>query len=133
MPIKVLLADDSDVVRRAIRRLLEDQPEIELVGEAADFAQTIEMANELKPQVIVMDLHMPNETKITPQAVKSHLNHGSLLLAISFWSSEDARALAESYGAVALLDKKDLSNKLIPTIMQLVLPNAGAANTLTDI
>ena len=50
MPSKVLLADDSDVVRRAIRSLLEAQPEVEVVGEAADFAQTIQMANELKPQ-----------------------------------------------------------------------------------
>ena len=55
MPIKVLLADDSEIVRRGIRALLRSQPEIELVGEAADFCQTIRMMNELKPQVIVLD------------------------------------------------------------------------------
>jgi chemotaxis response regulator CheB len=127
MSIKVLVADDSDIVRRGIRHILEAQPEVELVGEAADFGETIQMTNDLKPQVIVMDLHMPNETKVAPLDVKSHLNDGSLLLAISFWNEEEAKALAESFGAVALLDKTELSNKLIPTIMQLVLPNAGAA------
>jgi hypothetical protein len=65
------VADDSDIVRRAIRSILATQPEVELVGEAADFAQTIQMANDLKPQVIVMDLHMPDEVEITPQDVKS--------------------------------------------------------------
>jgi chemotaxis response regulator CheB len=127
MPIKVLLADDSEIIRRAIRSLLEAQPEIELVGEAADFAQTIQMANDLKPQVIVIDLHMSEETSVKALNVKSLLNHGSLLLAISFSYDEDAKALAESFGAVTLLDKKDLGNELFPTIMRLVLPNAGAA------
>src|ERR1700730_2918867 len=91
MPIRVLLGDDSDVVRRAIRGLLEPQSEFELVGEAADFAQTIQMANDLKPQVIVLDLHMPDENKIAPQDVKAQLNQGSLLLAISVWNDEDAK------------------------------------------
>jgi DNA-binding NarL/FixJ family response regulator len=77
MPIRVLLADDTEFVRRAIRRLLETCPELDVVGEAADFAETIRMANDLKPQVIVMDLHMPDETSFTSQAVKSLLNHGS--------------------------------------------------------
>ncbi len=120
MPIKVLLADDKDFVRQSIRRLLETQPEIELVGEAADFAQTILIANQSKPQVIVLDLHMPDETKITPSEVKSQLNSdASKMLAISVWQDEDAQALAKSLGAVALLDKADLANRLLPTIMQL--------------
>jgi DNA-binding NarL/FixJ family response regulator len=126
MRIRVFLADDSEITRRAIRRLLEARPEVELVGEAADFAQTIQMANDLKPQVIVMDLHMPDETKITPQDVKSHLNHGALLLAISLWDDVDTKALADRLGAAILLDKKDLGNELFPTIMRLVSPDAGA-------
>ena len=127
MPIKVLLADDSGIVRRAIRSLLEAEPEIELVGEAVNFAQTIQLANELRPQVIVMDLHMPDETKVTPEDVKSHLNHGSGLLAISLWNDDEAKALAASYGAATLLEKMDLGTKIIPTINQLGLPNVQAA------
>jgi chemotaxis response regulator CheB len=123
MPIKVLLADDSEIVRRAIRSLLETQSEVELVGEATDFAQTIQMTNDLKPQVIVMDLHMPNEAKVTPLDFKSQVNAASRLLAISFWNNEDAKVLAESFGALTVLDKAQLGSKLIPSIMQLVLPN----------
>jgi chemotaxis response regulator CheB len=116
-PIKVFLADDSEIMRRGIRQLLASQTEIEVVGEAADFRQTVQMANDLKPQVIVLDLHMPNETKIAPQDFKSHLIYGSQLIAISIWNDEPSKRLAEDFGAV-LLDKTDLGSRLIPTILQ---------------
>ena len=122
MSIKVLLADDSEIVRRGIRTLLRSQPEIELVGEAADFRQTIRMLNELKPQVIVLDLHMPDGTEATLRDVKSHLNHDSQVLAMSVGNDPETKALAASLGTVPLLDKMELSNKLIHTIMQLVSP-----------
>ena len=66
-----------------------------------------------------MDLHMPDEFNVTPQDIKSLLNHGSQLLAISLCNDEDAKELAESFGATILLDKMDLANTLIPTIMHL--------------
>jgi chemotaxis response regulator CheB len=119
VPIKVLVADDSAVLRHAIRNVLATQPEIELVGEADNFAQTIEMANALAPHVIVMDLHMPHENSIDPQDVKSQLNHGARTLAMSLWTDEDAQALAWMLGAVTLLDKAKLASTLIPAIVQL--------------
>ena len=120
MPIKVLLADDSEIVRRGIRLLLRSQPQIELVGEAADFRQTIRMMNELKPQVIVLDLHMPDGTEAMLLNVKSHLHHDSRVLAMSVGNDPETKALAESLGTFPLLDKMELCDKLIPTIMQLV-------------
>jgi DNA-binding NarL/FixJ family response regulator len=120
MPIKVLLADDMPVVRRAIRGLLEYEPGLEVVGEAADFGQTVQMARELKPQVVILDLHMPDEDKFTPPDIKSHLSDAaSRLVAISAWNDQDAKALAESFGAVTLLDKVDLGNTLIPAITRM--------------
>jgi DNA-binding NarL/FixJ family response regulator len=119
MPITVLLADDSDVVRQAIRRVLEAEPEIELVSEATDFAQLIQITNDLTPNVIVMDLHMPDENVVDPMSVKSLLNHGSRILAISLSNDEDANVLAQTLGAVSLLDKAELFTRLIPAIVQL--------------
>lgn len=57
--ITVLLADDHHLVRRGFRRLLEDDPRLEVVGEAADGNEAIRLAAELHPQVIVMDAAMP--------------------------------------------------------------------------
>jgi DNA-binding NarL/FixJ family response regulator len=115
MPIKVLVADDSDIVRRSIRQLLIEHPEIELVGEGTDFSQTITMANDLKPQVVVMDLHMGDGDRLTD--VMPHLNACTWrIVAVSIWNDEKTRELAESFGAVTLLDKMELSDTLIPTI-----------------
>ena len=118
-PIKILIADDSEIVRRGIRQLLSAQPEIAIFGEANNFAQVIQMASDLEPHVVVLDLHMPDENSIPPQEIKLRLNHGSKLLVISVWNDEDSRKLAEGIGAAVFLDKMDLASTLIPTIMQL--------------
>lgn len=58
-PITVLLADDHAVVRRGFRRLLEDDPDIAVVGEANDGDEAIKLAGQLRPRVVVMDAAMP--------------------------------------------------------------------------
>lgn len=58
MPIKVLLADDSELIRSAIRKILEEEACIKIVGEAALFAKTVQMIGDLKPDVLLSDLHM---------------------------------------------------------------------------
>jgi len=125
VPIKILVADDSEVVRRGIRQLLSDQTDIAIVGEAANFTQAFDMATDLEPQVIVMDLHMPDEDRVPPQEVKSRLNRGSQVLAISVWNDEESKQLAASLGATVLLDKMNLAGTLIPAIIQLKWPRSA--------
>jgi DNA-binding NarL/FixJ family response regulator len=117
--IKILLADDSEIVRRGIRQLLATQTDIEIVGEAGNFAQTIRMTRDLNPQVVILDLHMPDENSIRPQEVKSLVSLGAQVLAISIWNEAESKELAESLGADVLLDKMNLASTLIPTILQL--------------
>ena len=57
--ITVLLVDDHSLVRRGFRRMLEDEPDIAVVGEAGDGDEAINLANQLKPQVVVMDCALP--------------------------------------------------------------------------
>jgi DNA-binding NarL/FixJ family response regulator len=117
MPITVLLTNDDEAVRSSVRRLLDSDPEIQTVGEAVNFQQTIQRAIELTPQIVLMDLRMVVNSSVNPQEIKSQLNtSGSRLIAISFWNDEDAQALAERLGAVTLLDKLTLSTDLIPAI-----------------
>jgi DNA-binding NarL/FixJ family response regulator len=127
MAIRVLLADDAVIMRRLIRELLVVRPEFEVVGEAGDFAQTMRMASELKPHVVVMDLHMPSGIGTAPPDIKSRLEScGSKLLAISIWNEEDTRALAKDFGALKLLNKMDLRETLVPAILDLALPDGEA-------
>jgi len=117
MPIKVLLADDSHVMRSAMRRILEEERGIRVVGEAETFAKTIQMIGDLKPNVLLLDLHLAEKREFTPDLVKSQL-HCVCTLAVSFSNDDEARQLAESYGAVALLDKMKLFNEMIPAVLR---------------
>lgn len=118
MPIKVLLADESDVMRPAIVRLLEAESCIELVGQAASFAEAIKLNAALKPDVLLMDLHMRDEGEYSPASLKSQIHlHAKCILAISLWEDDDAKALAETFGAKALLQKTKLFSELIPAII----------------
>src|SRR5947209_3236895 len=59
MKLKVLIADDHGVVRKGLRLLLQQYPEIEVVGEAANGREVVQQASELNPNVILMDVAMP--------------------------------------------------------------------------
>jgi two-component system response regulator NreC len=60
MPIRILIADDHGVIRAGLRALLEDIPDITVVGEASDGGEALAKAVELKPDILLMDLSMPN-------------------------------------------------------------------------
>jgi chemotaxis response regulator CheB len=116
MPTKVLIADDSVVMRAAIRRTLEEEAQIEVVGEASSFAEAVRFIDVLNPQVLILDLHLAEKRDYPPELVKSQLG-AVRTLAISFSNDLESKALAESYGAACLLDKMRLYSELIPAIV----------------
>ena len=59
MPIRILIADDHSVVRQGLRMFLGLDPELEIIGEAADGAEAVKMAHALNPDVVLMDMLMP--------------------------------------------------------------------------
>jgi DNA-binding NarL/FixJ family response regulator len=125
MPIKVLLADDSDVMRTAIRKILEEESHIKIVGEAATFAKTIQMIGDLKPDLLLLDLHMAEKREFTHELIKAQLGC-VCTLAVSFSNDNEARQLAESYGAVTLLDKMKLYDEMVPAIMSQFKGKSGS-------
>lgn len=117
MPISVLVADDSDVMRTAIRKTLEEDPRVKIVGEASTFGATMQMIADFKPEVLLLDLHMPEKRDFTPAFVKSQLGSVKYVLAVSFSNDAEAKTLAENYGASCLLDKMKLYTDLVPAII----------------
>ena len=74
MCVKVFLADDAEIMRKAIRSLLSKREDIAVVGEASNFRETIQKTAELHPDLIVLDAHLADENRIAPTEVKSLLN-----------------------------------------------------------
>ncbi len=118
-PIRILVADDSDTMRRAICALLQAQTDIAVCGEAGNYAELLLIFNGTTTDVVLMDMRMPGENMFTPETIKAHL-HGSCLLAMSVWNDEETASLAQSYGAVKLLDKGQLASVLIPAIEECI-------------
>jgi DNA-binding NarL/FixJ family response regulator len=116
-PTRVLLADDSERIRRAICTLLNTEPNIKVVAEASDYAELLSKIGETNVDVVLMDIYMPNAAVANAEIIKSQLR-GSCLLAISFMNNEETILLAKSYGAVRLLDKTELANTLVPAIKE---------------
>ena len=116
--IKVLIADDHTVVRKGIRALLETEPGITVVGEAADGEDAIHRALALKPDVILMDLVMPKLDGV--QAIKELrevLPEAKVLVLTSF--AEDRRIVAAiEAGALGYLLKDSSPEDLVRAIRE---------------
>ena len=97
--ISVLLVDDHSLVRRGFRRILEDEPDITVAGEAGDGLQAIKLAEELRPKVIVMDCAMPgmNGLEATRQILAK--DPQSLVLMLSMHPEETLVRQALEAGA----------------------------------
>jgi DNA-binding NarL/FixJ family response regulator len=119
LPVRVLIADDADVICKAIRDVLACERTVEVCGEARTLSQALDLATSLKPDVILLDLRMPDSHGPESGLVKLRLlSTGSRILAISLWQDKETKIIAQGYGAVELLDKGELFNELIPAIQR---------------
>lgn len=85
-----------------------------------DFTETVQKAEELKPTVVLMDVHMRDESRFPPDLVRSKLLASTeCVLAMSFWNDDETVSLSSSYGASMLLAKSDLGTELLPAIEKL--------------
>jgi DNA-binding NarL/FixJ family response regulator len=114
--IRILLADDHTVMRRGLRLLLESQPGFRVVGEASDGRQAIEQAEATKPDVVVLDIAMPNLSGIeAAQRIVSTLPHAAVVF-LSMHSDEGYVLRALKAGAKGYLLKDSAEGDLIEAI-----------------
>jgi DNA-binding NarL/FixJ family response regulator len=107
--IRVLLVDDHNLVRRGFRRMLEDEPDMEVVGEAGNGEEAVKLAKELHPQVVVMDCALPgmNGLDATRQIIEDRPDAGVLMLSMhseNTWVRQAIDAGAKGYMLKNALD-----------------------------
>jgi two-component system, NarL family, nitrate/nitrite response regulator NarL len=103
-------------MRKAVRELIETEANIEIVGEAINLSEMQEMKKQFQPDIVIMDLHMIEESRI-PSLISG--DEASQTLVMSMCEPEDGAQKAKNLGASAFLDKMHLYDTLIPKIFEL--------------
>jgi DNA-binding NarL/FixJ family response regulator len=125
--ISVLLVDDHTLVRLGFRRLLEDAPDVRVVGEAKDGEEAIRLAQELRPRVIVMDCALPGVSGLvaTRKILEKLPETGVLML--SMHSEDTLVKLAMQAGARGYILKSAVDLELVTAVR-----NVAAGQTVLD-
>lgn len=116
--ISVLLVDDHSLVRKGFRRLLEDDPEISVAGEAADGGEAVKLALQLHPQVIVMDMAMPGLNGMQASIEILKVLPKTAILMLSMYSEENYVRNALDAGARGYILKDAMDIDLASAIKQ---------------
>jgi DNA-binding NarL/FixJ family response regulator len=117
MPVRILLADDHTIIRQGLRSLLEEQPDIEVVGAVGDGRKALELVGELKPDIVVMDIGMPNLNGIDATR-KLRVSSGGSTKVIALSMHPSRRFVTEMLkaGASGYILKECLFNELLEAI-----------------
>src|SRR5512145_2280987 len=117
MHIKVLIADDHVFYREGVRAFLENEPDIEVVGEAGNGEEVLAKASELKPDVILMDLKMPGINGIEATRRIHETNSEIGVLALTMFDDDDSVFAAIRAGARGYLLKDAGKNQVVRAIV----------------
>jgi DNA-binding NarL/FixJ family response regulator len=114
--LRILVADDHEIVRRGLRSLLETRPGWEVCGEAADGWEAVSKAAELHPDVVALDVGMPNLNGL--DAARQILRHdpGQKILFLTIYESDHLARSVAAVGAKGLILKSDAGKDLINAI-----------------
>jgi CheY-like chemotaxis protein len=114
--IRVLLADDFEAWRRRVRMLLERRPELQVVGEASDGSEAVQMAEDLKPDLILLDIGLPKLNGIEAARRIRQLSPNSKILFLSQNKELEVVEAALGTGALGYVYKMTAHKELLPAV-----------------
>jgi DNA-binding NarL/FixJ family response regulator len=111
--IRVLLVDDQPVVRRGLRVLFRLEPDLQVVGEASTGTEALALAQTLTPDVVLMDIEMPEMDGIEATAALRRVVPQSAVVILSIHDDAQTRGRAQAAGAVAFVEKRGATDALL--------------------
>lgn len=124
--IRILLADDHKMVREGFCHILNSQLDFEVVGEAEDGKQAITLCESLRPDVVVMDLHMPHMDGLEAiRRIKEHISE-TVIIGLSVYDTPDVARWFQEAGAEAFVTKGGPAETLVTTVRKFCHPKKPA-------
>lgn len=128
--IKVLVVDDHDLVRMGISRMLADDPQIEVIGEAESGEEAIRMVKSLSPDVVLLDVNMPNIGGVETTKRLRQFNEKVKILAVSSVSTQPYPSMLLKAGVNGYITKGTPLNEMIKAIKKV---NQGGKYFSSDV
>jgi len=116
MAVRILLADDHEVVRQGLRTILKARPEWEIIGEAENGQQAIEAVRDLKPDVVILDITMPVMSGLEATQAICNLRLGTHVLIFTMHDSKSLVKAVRKAGADGYVLKSRAARDLIKAV-----------------
>lgn len=122
--IQVLVVDDQPAFRVAVRRLLAHASGFHLAGEAENAAQAVELTTSLQPDIVLMDINLPDASGVDATRLVVEVAHSTTVILLSTYPAADLPPDADGCGALAYLHKEDLSMETLRALLDGGAPQA---------
>ncbi len=124
-PIRVVLADDHPIMRAGIRSLLTAKKDIQVIGEANNGLEAVEMVNSLKPDVLVLDIEMPQMDGIEASSVLNRGGSTTCILVLSSYAEKDYIRLVLEQGVSGYLIKDEAPRRIVEAVRRVANGDKG--------
>lgn len=127
MTLRIMLVDDNLTFLASVKTTLQLLPGAEVVGEAHDSAQALEMAQRLKPDLMLLDIVMPGQSGLDVARAMQSWPQLPRVLFLTMHDNESYRMAAKTLGAVGLVDKTNFVTELLPIISNMAAQSCGVS------
>jgi DNA-binding NarL/FixJ family response regulator len=131
-PVKVLVVDDYEPFRRFVFSMLEERPDLQIIGEASDGLEAVQKAEELRPDLILLDVGLPTLNGIEAARQIRPLVQESKIVFVSQESSPDVVQEAFRVGALGYVLKTDAGSELLTAVSAALRGETLASRTLAE-